>query len=61
MFILHKLLVGISTDPNDACKISEDVFIDGCTDLLNKASLCGIFVWNANDSAVPKSVSSLFP
>ncbi|XP_061360430.1 chitinase 2-like [Gastrolobium bilobum] len=48
----EKLLAGFSTDPNDAGKISREVFLEGCNDLISSASLPGIFVWNANDSAL---------
>ncbi|XP_027338329.1 chitinase 2-like [Abrus precatorius] len=51
-FSVKKLLAGYSTDPNDAGNISQKVFLEGCKILLQRASLPGIFVWDANDSKV---------
>ncbi|XP_027338323.1 chitinase 2-like [Abrus precatorius] len=51
-FSVKKLLAGYSTDPEDAGKISQKVFFEGCEILLRSDSLPGIFVWDANDSKV---------
>ncbi|KAJ1438714.1 Glycoside hydrolase family 18, catalytic domain [Sesbania bispinosa] len=50
-----KLLAGFSTDPNDTGKISREVFLEGCSELIHRKLLPGIFVWDANDSVVPRS------
>ncbi|KAJ1438711.1 Glycoside hydrolase family 18, catalytic domain [Sesbania bispinosa] len=50
-----KLLAGFSTDPNDAGKISREVFLEGCSELIHRKLLPGISVWDANDSVVPRS------
>lgn len=44
------LLAGFSTDPSDADRISREVFLEGCQDLLTGKLLPGISVWNAEDS-----------
>lgn len=51
----YKLLAGFNTDPYDSGKISKEVFIKGCTDLINRSLLSGVSIWNGNDSAVFKS------
>nr|CAA80979.1 narbonin [Vicia narbonensis] len=52
----HKVLPGFSTDPLDTKhnKITRDIFIGGCTRLVQTFSLPGVFFWNANDSVIPK-------
>lgn len=50
-----KLLPGVSTDPDSNTNMTRDVFIKGCKSLLQSESLPGIFVWNANDSAMPSN------
>ncbi|XP_045790252.1 chitinase 1-like [Trifolium pratense] len=48
----EKVLPGLSTDPADD-KMSWEIFIGGCKLLKKKSKLPGIFIWNANDSAIP--------
>lgn len=58
----HKLLAGYSTDSNDAHGVmSGEVFIEGCKQLFNgKLLTAGIFLWNANDSALGRSNNTPF-
>jgi hypothetical protein len=53
-----KLLAGVSTDPDSDTKTKREVFVEACTSLLKTASLSGIFVWNANNSATPSQHDS---
>jgi hypothetical protein len=46
-----KLLAGFSSDTSTPTPTSQQFCIDGCTTLVGRASLAGVFVWNANDSA----------
>lgn len=54
-YTFEKILLGISTDPNDTknSKISLEIFIAGCIELFKNSKVRGVFVWNANDSANP--------
>jgi hypothetical protein len=56
VYDIKKLLAGYSTDSNDAHgEMTEQVFIEGCKELVKKKLIYGVFLWNANDSAVPVS------
>ncbi|XP_045792287.1 chitinase 2-like [Trifolium pratense] len=48
----EKVLPGLSTDPADD-KMPWEIFIGGCILLKQQSKLPGIFIWNANDSAIP--------
>jgi hypothetical protein len=50
-----KVLPGFSTDTEDENNLQRDAFIAGCIELIQnqKSPFHGIFLWNANDSAIP--------
>ncbi|XP_058726424.1 chitinase 2-like [Vicia villosa] len=45
-----KLLPGVSTNTINPSLMKTDLFVNGCTILLQTASLPGVFVWDANTS-----------
>ncbi|CAK8531817.1 unnamed protein product [Lathyrus sativus] len=52
----YKLLAGVSTEMSTSATMSPSFFVDACTILINRASLAGVFVWDADASAPKYSI-----